>query len=194
MSALGVLYEAQRSAERDNQKVVFEVLGVIVALVAATGVIGSVYTGAVPSLVYALLGFSVIGIVLFLTQLLAVTKARNESISIIEGHLVSAAQLADKRKEIGWYAERRVNNVGFRSERYNVLLWGLIPLMYLIGFLAVLWLAPYCIYKLWVSGNWFWMTSSILLVVLGVYATLVMISVSLSFIGVNAFRPLAWDQ
>ncbi|SDM49851.1 hypothetical protein [Actinomyces ruminicola] len=195
VSALGALYEAQRSAERDDQKVVFEVLSVIVALVAATGVIGSVYSGEVSSLVYALLGFSTIGIASFFTQLLAVTRARNESIGILEERLVAAAKLADKRKEVGWYAEQRVNNVGFRNERRNALLWGLIPLMYLIGFgVAVFWLVPYCAYKLWSGGGCLLKGLSILMGIFSVYVILAMIVVLLAFAGVKTIRFLAWAQ
>ena len=96
-SALSALYSAERAAELGDRKMFFDVLRVMLTVVAVTGVLGGSWGGVLPWYLYAMIGFCVLGLIAYLTQLLAIVKVRNVSVGILEEPLVRAALLEENR-------------------------------------------------------------------------------------------------
>ena len=90
-AALGALYSAERAAELGDRKIFFDVLSVMLTVVAVTGVLEG--RGELPWYLYAMLGMCVLGFIAYLTQLLAVVKVRVESLGILEEPLARVAVL-----------------------------------------------------------------------------------------------------
>lgn len=187
-SALSALYSAERAAELGDRKMFFDVLRVMLTVVAVTGVLGGSWGGVLPWYLYAMIGFCVLGLIAYLTQLLAVVKVRNVSVGILEEPLVRAALLEENRGDVGSRAIQGVANMGAAAaERRNVLLFALIPIMYLMGIVVAYAFVFVCLFKLWAVGGDVRVICRCVSVIMGVVALYVLLCM---FVVVAAFADL----
>lgn len=199
-AALGALYSAERAAELGDRKIFFDVLSVMLTVVAVTGVLEG--RGELPWYLYAMLGMCVLGFIAYLTQLLAVVKVRTESLGILEEPLARVAVLDGSWGDVGSRAIQGVTNVGVAIvKRRNVLLFPLSLLMYSVGIVVAYVFVSVCIYKLWTVGGGvgvFWRCVSVAMgatmAMIAIYIILCTFVVVAAFLNWKVCKLFLWRQ
>ena len=112
VSAIAQLYAAERTAGQDIQRLDFSIFTILLAYIGVTSGWFVNNSSALTPLAYSVFPLPVLGLVLYLIQLMDLSKVRSKSIDYLEGCLRGYANLPDDAPLIGSVAEKSVTDIG----------------------------------------------------------------------------------